>query len=161
MYANVARSSLDPKIKELICNPNLIYYLRVSDRSSSVALPGATAYPAVRITAFFWERQMSWFIYEVPEYNEDGARIEPFSDLRSRVMKVSGQAMADELESVRENAAATANTPTHPLRAAENPHVFPIPYADSMILVGFIFELTRESRQLVVSPVEMPWLKGA
>ncbi|MFX1676565.1 helicase [Paraburkholderia sp. A2WS-5] len=104
---------------------------------------------------------MSWFIYEVPEYNEDGARIEPFSDLRSRVMKVSGQAMADELESVRENAATTADTPTRPLRAAENPHVFPIPYADSMILVGFIFELEREFRQLVVSPVEMPWLKGA
>ncbi len=104
---------------------------------------------------------MSWFIYEVPEYNEDGARIEPFSDLRSRVVKVSGQAMADELESVRENAAATANTPTRELRAVENPHVFPIPYADSMILVGFIFELKRESRQLVVSPVEMPWLKDA
>ncbi|MEX3980630.1 helicase [Paraburkholderia sp. EG287A] len=104
---------------------------------------------------------MSWFIYEVPEYNEDGARIEPYSDLRSRVMKVSGQAMADELESVRENAATTADTSTRRLRAAENPHVFPIPYADSMILVGFIFELEREFRQLVVSPVEMPWLKGA
>ncbi|WP_027796667.1 hypothetical protein [Paraburkholderia acidipaludis] len=104
---------------------------------------------------------MSWFIYEVPEYNEDGARIEPFSDLRSRVMKVSGQAMADELETIRENAATTADTPTRPLRAAENPQVFPIPYADSMILVGFIFELEREFRQLVVSPVEMPWLKGA
>ncbi len=61
---------------------------------------------------------MSWFIYEVPEYNEDGTRIEPFSDLRSRVLKVSGQAMADELESVRENAATTADTPTRPLRAA-------------------------------------------
>ncbi|NIE64331.1 helicase [Burkholderia sp. Ax-1719] len=104
---------------------------------------------------------MSWFIYEVPEFNEDAARIEPFSDLRSRVVKVSGQAMADELESVRENAAATANTPAHALRGAENPHVFPIPYADSMILVGFIFELAREGRQLVVSPVEMPWLKDA
>jgi hypothetical protein len=104
---------------------------------------------------------MSWFIYEVPEYNEDAARIEPFSDLRSRVVKVSGQAMADELESVRENAAVTADTPARPLRAAENPHVFPIPYADSMILVGFIFELKREGRQLVVSPVEMPWLKEA
>ncbi|HEX3634695.1 MAG TPA: helicase [Paraburkholderia sp.] len=104
---------------------------------------------------------MSWFIYEVPEFNEDGARIEPFSDLRSRVLKVSGQAMADELESVRANAATTADTPAHPLRAAENPHVFPIPYADSMILVGFIFELKRESRHLVVSPVEMPWLKDA
>ncbi|MEX3962907.1 STAS domain-containing protein [Paraburkholderia sp. EG286B] len=74
---------------------------------------------------------------------------------------VSGQAMADELESVRENAATTADTSTCRLRAAENPHVFPIPYADSMILVGFIFELEREFRQLVVSPVEMPWLKGA
>jgi len=104
---------------------------------------------------------MSWFIYEVPEYNEDGARIEPFSDLRSRVLKASGQAMADELESVRENAAETANTSTRPLRGAENPHVFPIPYADSMILVGFIFELKRELRQLVVSPVEMPWLSDA
>lgn len=104
---------------------------------------------------------MSWFIYEVPEYNEDAARIEPFSDLRSRVVKVSGQAMADELESVRENAAATADTPARPLRAAENPHVFPIPYADSMILVGFIFELKREGWQLVVSPVEMGWLKEA
>ena len=104
---------------------------------------------------------MSWFIYEVPEYNEDGARIEPFSDLRSRVLKVSGQVMADELQSVRENAATTAHTPTRPLRAVENPHVFPIPYADSMILVGFIFELKRELRQLVVSPVEMPWLKDA
>jgi hypothetical protein len=30
-----------------------------------------------------------------------------------------------------------------------------------MILVGFIFELKRESRRLVVSPVEMPWLKDA
>jgi hypothetical protein len=30
-----------------------------------------------------------------------------------------------------------------------------------MILVGFIFELEREFRQLVVSPVEMLWLKGA
>lgn len=104
---------------------------------------------------------MSWFIYEVPEYNEDGARIEPFSDLRSRVLKVSGQTMADELESVRENAATTAATPTRPLRAVENPQVFPIPYADSMILVGFIFELKQESRRLVVSPVEMPWLKDA
>ena len=104
---------------------------------------------------------MSWFIYEVPEYNEDGARIEPFSDLRSRVVKVNGQAMADELESVRANAAATVDTPAHPLREAENPHVFPIPYADSMILVGFIFELKREGWQLVVSPVEMPWLKEA
>jgi hypothetical protein len=100
---------------------------------------------------------MSWFIYEVPEYNEDGARIEPFSDLRSRVLKVSGPAMADELESVRANAATSA----HPLRSVDNPHVFPIPYADSMILVGFIFELKRESRRLVVSPVEMPWLKDA
>ncbi|POR51645.1 hypothetical protein B0G62_106179 [Paraburkholderia eburnea] len=104
---------------------------------------------------------MSWFIYEVAEYNEDGARIEPFSDLRSRVVKVSGQAMADELESVRENAAVTANSPTRSLLAVENPHVFPIPYADSMILVGFIFELERAGRQLVVSPVEMPWLKDA
>jgi hypothetical protein len=104
---------------------------------------------------------MSWFIYEVPEYNEDGARIEPFNELRSRVLKVSGQSMADELESVRANAATTAHTPTRVLRDAENPHVFPIPYADSMILVGFIFELERESRQLVVSPVEMPWLKDA
>ncbi|WP_434114573.1 helicase [Paraburkholderia caffeinilytica] len=104
---------------------------------------------------------MSWFIYEVPEYNEDGARIEPFSDLRNRVLKVSGQAMVDELESVRDNAATTANTPAHPLLSADNPHVFPIPYADSMILVGFIFELKRESRHLVVSPVEMPWLKDA
>ncbi len=104
---------------------------------------------------------MSWFIYEVPEYNEDGARIEPFSDLRSRVLEANGQAMADELESVRENAAATADTPARPLRGAENPHVFPIPYADSMILVGFIFELQRDLRQLVVSPVEMPWLKDA
>ena len=104
---------------------------------------------------------MSWCSYEVPENNEDGARIEPFSDLRSRVQKVSGQAMVDELESVRENAAKTADTPAHPLRAADNPLVFPIPYADSMILVGFIFELKRESRCLVVSPVEMPWLKDA
>jgi hypothetical protein len=104
---------------------------------------------------------MSWFIYAVPEYHEDGARIEPFSDLRSRVLKVSGQAMADELESVRENAATTADTPTRPLRGADNPHVFPIPYADSMILVGFIFELQREFQHLVVSPVEMPWLKDA
>jgi hypothetical protein len=104
---------------------------------------------------------MSWFIYEVPEYNEDGARIEPFSELRSRVVKVSGQAMADELESVRENAATTADTPTRPLRDVENPHVFPIPYADSMILIGFIFEMKRDFRQLVVSPVEMPWLKDA
>ncbi|MEZ0603788.1 helicase [Paraburkholderia sp. IW21] len=104
---------------------------------------------------------MSWFIYEVPEYNEDGARIEPFSDLRSRVLKVSGQTMADELESVRENAATTAATPTRPLSAVENPQVFPIPYADSMILVGFIFELKQASRRLVVSPVEMPWLKDA
>ena len=104
---------------------------------------------------------MSWFIYEVPEYNEDGARIEPFNDLRGRVLKVSGQAMADELESVRENAATTAETPTRALRDAKNPHVFPIPYADSMILVGFIFELKREFRHLVVSPVEMPWLKDA
>jgi hypothetical protein len=104
---------------------------------------------------------MSWFIYEVPEYNEDGARIEPFSDLRSRVLKVSGQAMADELESVREHAAKTADTAARPLRSADNPQVFPIPYADSMILVGFIFELKRELRQLVVSPVEMPWLKEA
>ncbi|MFM0596951.1 MULTISPECIES: helicase [Paraburkholderia] len=104
---------------------------------------------------------MSWFIYEVPEYHEDGARIEPFSDLRNRVLKVSGQAMVDELESVRANAATTADTPTRPLRSAENPLVFPIPYADSMILVGFIFELKRELRQLVVSPVEMPWLNDA
>ena len=104
---------------------------------------------------------MSWFIYEVPEYNEDGARIEPFSDLRSRVVKVSGQAMADELESVRANAATTADTPARRLLGADNPHVFPIPYADSMILVGFIFELERESRQQIVSPVEMPWLKDA
>lgn len=29
--------------------------------------------------------------------------------------------MADELEIVRENAATTADTPTCPLRAAENP----------------------------------------
>ncbi|MFM0731776.1 helicase [Paraburkholderia sediminicola] len=104
---------------------------------------------------------MSWFIYEVPEYNEDGARIEPFSDLRSRVLKVNGQAMVDELESVRDNAATTAHTPKRPLLSADNPHVFPIPYADSMILVGFIFELKQESRHLVVSPVEMPWLKDA
>jgi hypothetical protein len=104
---------------------------------------------------------MSWFIYEVPEYNEDAARIEPFSDLRSRVIKLSGQAMADELESVRANAASTADKPAHPLRSADNPQVFPIPYADSMILVGFIFELKRDQRHLVVSPVEMPWLKDA
>ncbi|WP_414448747.1 helicase [Burkholderia sp. 22PA0099] len=104
---------------------------------------------------------MSWFIYEVPEYHEDGARIEPFTDLRNRVLKVSGQGMADELESVRENAAATANTPEHPLRNADNPHVFPIPYADSMILVGFIFETKRDGQQLVVSPVDMPWLDDA
>ena len=104
---------------------------------------------------------MSWFIYEVPEYNEDGARIEPFSDLRIRVVQVSGQAMADELESVRDNAVKAVDTSTHPLRATDNPHVFPIPYSDSMILVGFIFDLKRESRQLVVSPVEMPWLKDA
>ena len=104
---------------------------------------------------------MSWFIYEVPEYNEDGARIEPFTDLRNRVLKVSGQAMVDELDSVRENAAKTADVPAHPLRGGDNPHVFPIPYADSMILVGFIFELKREGRRLVVSPVEMPWLKEA
>jgi hypothetical protein len=104
---------------------------------------------------------MSWFIYEVPEFNEDAARIEPFNDLRGRVVKLSGQAMADELESVRANAASTANTPTRALLGAENPHVFPIPYADSMILVGFIFELAKEGRQLVVSPVEMPWLKDA
>ncbi|WP_144113244.1 helicase [Paraburkholderia sp. BCC1886] len=104
---------------------------------------------------------MSWFIYEVPEYNEDGARIEPFTDLRNRVLKVSGQAMVDELDSVRENATKTADVPAHPLQGGDNPHVFPIPYADSMILVGFIFELKREGRQLVVSPVEMPWLKEA
>ncbi|MBI0330042.1 helicase [Burkholderia plantarii] len=104
---------------------------------------------------------MSWFIYEVPEYHEDGARIEPFSDLRDRVLKLSGQSMVDELESIRENAAATADTPAHALLGAENPHVFPIPYADSMILVGFIFEMKRDGRQLVVSPVEMPWLKDA
>ncbi|QKM49625.1 hypothetical protein B7760_03683 [Burkholderia glumae] len=30
-----------------------------------------------------------------------------------------------------------------------------------MILVGFIFEMKRDGRQLVVSPVEMPWLKDA
>ncbi|HKT63816.1 helicase [Burkholderia sp. 22313] len=104
---------------------------------------------------------MSWFVYEVPEYHEDATRIEPLSDLRSRVLKVGGVAMADELESIRENAAATAETPERPLRTPENPHVFPIPYADSMILVGFIFDLKREFRQLVVSPVEMPWLKDA
>lgn len=104
---------------------------------------------------------MSWFVYEVPEYHEDATRIEPLSDLRSRVLKVGGVAMADELESIRENAAATAETPARPLRTPENPHVFPIPYADSMILVGFIFDLKREFRQLVVSPVEMPWLKDA
>jgi hypothetical protein len=104
---------------------------------------------------------MSWFIYEVPEYNEDGARIEPFSDWRTRVLKVDGQAMVDELESVRENAAKTADTPAHPLRSSDNPHVFPIPYADSMILVGFIFETKREGQHLVVSPVEMPWLNDA
>jgi hypothetical protein len=110
---------------------------------------------------FSLETHMSWFIYEVPEYNEDAARIEPFSDLRSRVQKVSGQTMADELESVRANAATTAETPNRKLRSADNPQVFPIPYADSMILVGFIFELTQEHRHLVVSPVEMPWLKDA
>ncbi len=104
---------------------------------------------------------MSWFIYEVPEYHEDGARIEPFADLRNRVMKLSGQAMVDELDSVRNNAAATVDTPAHALADADNPHVFPIPYADSMILVGFIFDLKREGQQLVVSPVEMPWLKDA
>ncbi|MBN3853490.1 MULTISPECIES: helicase [unclassified Paraburkholderia] len=104
---------------------------------------------------------MSWFIYEVPEYNEDAARIEPFTELRSRVTKLSGPAMADELESVRANAASSAATPTRRLLTADNPHVFPIPYADSMILVGFIFELEREGQQLVVSPVEMPWLKDA
>ncbi|HZZ06039.1 MAG TPA: helicase, partial [Paraburkholderia sp.] len=27
--------------------------------------------------------------------------------------------------------------------------------------VGFIFELKQEARHLVVSPVEMPWLKDA
>ncbi|QKM49624.1 hypothetical protein B7760_03682 [Burkholderia glumae] len=54
---------------------------------------------------------MSWFIYEVPEYHEDGARIEPFSDLRDRVLKLSGQSMVDELESIRENAVTTAATP--------------------------------------------------
>jgi hypothetical protein len=42
---------------------------------------------------------MTSFIYEMPEYNEDGACIEPCSDLRSRVVKVNGQATADELES--------------------------------------------------------------
>ncbi|CAB3774124.1 helicase [Burkholderia sp. MSh2] len=104
---------------------------------------------------------MSWFVYEVPEYHEDAARIEPFSDLRSRVLKTGGLPMADELESIRENAAATAETPERPLRSPENPQVFPIPYADSMILVGFIFDLKREFRQLVVSPVEMPWLNAA
>ncbi|KKJ08203.1 hypothetical protein [Burkholderia gladioli] len=104
---------------------------------------------------------MSWFLYEVPEYHEDAARIEPFGDLRSRVLKDSGQVMADELESIRENAAQTADKPAHPLLAPDNPQVFPIPYADSMILVGFIFDLKREGRQLVVSPVEMPWLKDA
>jgi hypothetical protein len=104
---------------------------------------------------------MSWFVYEVPEYHEDAARIEPLSELRSRVLKVNGPAMADELESVRENAAAAAETPERPLRTPENPNVFPIPYADSMILVGFIFDLKREFRQLIVSPVEMPWLKDA
>lgn len=55
---------------------------------------------------------MSWFVYEVPEYHEDAARIEPLSELRSRVLKVNGPAMADELESVRENAAAAADTPS-------------------------------------------------
>ncbi|WP_246794110.1 helicase [Burkholderia perseverans] len=104
---------------------------------------------------------MSWFIYEVPGYHEDGARIEPFQDLRDRVLEDSGRPMAEELDSIRENAATTANTPAHPLQGVENPHVFPIPYADSMILVGFIFDLKREGRQLVVSPVEMPWLKDA
>ncbi|PXY51707.1 helicase, partial [Virgibacillus profundi] len=84
---------------------------------------------------------MSWFVYEVPEYHEDAARVEPFSDLRSRVLEVGGFPMADELESVRENAAATADTPERPLRTPENPQVFPIPYAESMILVGFIFDL--------------------
>ncbi|MCA7924293.1 helicase [Burkholderia cenocepacia] len=97
----------------------------------------------------------------MPEYHEDAARIEPFSELRSRVLKAGGPAMADDLESVRENAAATADTAERPLRTPENPQVFPIPYADSMILVGFIFDLKREFRQLVVSPVEMPWLKDA
>jgi hypothetical protein len=129
--------------------------------SISAVLKIGRAKPLLECLPFSLETHMSWFIYEVPEYNEDGARIEPFSDLRSRVQKVSGQAMVDELESVRENAAKTADTPAHPLRAADNPHVFPIPYADSMILVGFIFELKRESRCLVVSPVEMPWLKDA
>ncbi|AWV05416.1 helicase (plasmid) [Burkholderia sp. JP2-270] len=74
----------------------------------------------------------------------DCSVIEPFSDLRSRVLKVGGPAMAGDLESVRENAAATANTPERPLRTPENPQAFPIPYADSMILVGFIFDLKRE-----------------
>ncbi len=51
--------------------------------------------------------------------------------------------------------------PELPLRTPENPQIFPIPYADSMILVGFIFALKREFRQLVVSPAEMPLLKNA
>ncbi|WP_175831287.1 helicase [Burkholderia cepacia] len=96
---------------------------------------------------------MSRFVYDVPEYREDDARIEPFSDLRGRVLKVGGLALADELERVRENAAVTADTPERRLRTPENPHVFPILYADSM--VEFFFNLKREFRQLVVSPVEI------